>query len=112
MSEHSGLPNDADGDSIRRILEHGSTLDRPMLIDFAVAAPNKKAARQIAKAATKLGYNASCTPDGDGPTWTTTCSTRMMLTHHAVLAMQEEVDRLAKLLGGYIDGWGTFGNAK
>ncbi len=111
MSDHPDLPNDADGDSIRRILEHGSTLDRPMLIDFAVAAPNKKAARQIAKAASKLGYNASCSADGDVSTWTTTCSTRMMLSHHAVLAMQAELDTLAKPLGGHSDGWGTFGNA-
>ncbi|MEZ6163293.1 MAG: ribonuclease E inhibitor RraB [Phycisphaerales bacterium] len=63
MSDHPDLPNDADGGAIRAVLEHGSTLDRPMLIDFAVAAPNKKAARQIAKALAKLGYKASCTPD-------------------------------------------------
>lgn len=111
MSDHPDLPNDADGGSIRCVLDHGSTLDRPMLIDFAVAAPNERAARQIAEAASKLGYNASCMTDEGGSTWTTTCSTRMVLSHHAVLAMQAELDTLAEPFGGHSDGWGTFGNA-
>jgi len=82
-----------------------------MLIDFQVASPTKKTAKQIAESATKLGYRTSFEPNEDNSDWTTICATRMMLSHPAVLAIQQELDTLAKPFDGHADGWGTFGNA-
>jgi hypothetical protein len=37
-----GLPNDADGDAIRRVALDGADLDKPMAIDFTVAFQSQK----------------------------------------------------------------------
>jgi hypothetical protein len=50
--------------------------------------------------------------DGGSGSWTCYCSKTMLLTHTAVVDVQAELNRLAEPLGGYCDGWGTFGNAE
>lgn len=111
MTAHPDLPNDADGEAIRRVLANGSSWDRPMLVDFHIAAPDRESARAIMSAAQGLGYAATASQDEGEAEWTTTCSIEMILSYEAVLARQLELDTLAKPHGGYIDGWGTFGNA-
>jgi len=107
---HTSIPSDADGDAIRRLLNDGSSVDRPMTIDFHIAAPNEAAANAIAAPCYALGYRVSIGQDADRPTWTVTCTARMLLTHAAVIAMQDELHAAAAAYGGKADGWGSFGN--
>jgi len=102
-------PNDADGDALRRVAGDND-LSKPMTVDFHVAAPDQSIAEQIAAAAYGLGYRCSVYDSEDASSWTCECSSRMILTYAGVTAIQAELDALAKPLGGYIDGWGTFGN--
>jgi len=106
---NNDLPNDADGDAIRRLINDGADLARPMRIDFHIAAPNERSAETIAQAATHLGYHARTYKDSDDA-WTTQCSTRTLLTYQTVIAIQAELHALAEPHDGYIDGWGSFGN--
>jgi hypothetical protein len=105
------FPNDADGDALRRFIENGSDLSKPMLIDFQVAVPDEIAAGALAEAARKLGYHAKtyASPECSLP-WTCECSTRMIGTYDGVIAVQQELARLAVPFGGHPDGWGSFGN--
>ncbi|MGI9515402.1 MAG: ribonuclease E inhibitor RraB, partial [Pirellulaceae bacterium] len=43
--------------------------------------------------------------------WTCECSKVMLLTYDNINAAQYELNEIAKPLGAYVDGWGTFGNA-
>lgn len=104
------LPNDADGGAIRRIINDGADLSRPMLIDFQIAAPNEQAAKEIAEVAARLGYRTQIYQDSEDGNWTAECSTRTLLSYQTVIALQAELHTLAEPLGGYIDGWATFGN--
>ena len=109
------FPEDVDGDVLRSVQSNGSDMSQPMNIDFQIAAPNESAATAIAADAERLGYRISVSADEEQPstsrgTWTVNCTTRTMATHEGVLAMQSELDALAKPHGGYSDGWGTFGN--
>ena len=73
-------------------------------------------------AAEKLGYEAFVDfDDGEDDEdledeitepWTCTCRKTMLLQYEAVMAAQEELDRIARPMGGYADGWGTFGNVE
>ena len=109
-------PNDADGDALRRVASDND-LSRPMTVDFHIAAPDQATAERIASATYALGYrcavydsaeNATELEDASG--WTCQCSTRMLLTYSAVIAIQAELHLVADPLGGFVDGWGTFGN--
>ncbi|HTR55617.1 MAG TPA: ribonuclease E inhibitor RraB [Kofleriaceae bacterium] len=110
-------PNDADGDALRRVAEHGSDMSRPMLVDFMVAADSETAATSIAQAAGSLGYateveHHEADDASDPDRWTVYCSRTMLLDHGSVLAAQAELDKVSAPFGGYSDGWGTLGNAE
>jgi regulator of RNase E activity RraB len=107
------LPDDDDGQAIRRVAADGSNLDRSMEIDFMVVAPDAEAGDAIAAAARHLGYDARVVLDeeDDGASWTVYCTREIVLTYAAVVAAQEELDRVSGPFGGRSDGWGTFGNA-
>lgn len=104
------LPNDADGDAIRRVFDGGSDPRRPMVLDFHIAAPSREVAERVSDAAASLSYHTKASTDECGENWTVTCSTRTLLTHRAVIAMQAELYNLAEPLGARVDGWGTWGN--
>jgi regulator of RNase E activity RraB len=103
-------PNDADGDALRRVASHGSDMDKPMLVEFQVAASSEESAKQIATAAYNLGYRVKLY--GKGHDWTCECSTRMLATYDGISAIQEELTMLSAAHGGRPDGWGTFGNSE
>ena len=94
----------------RRLAAIGSDMTRPMDIDFHVAAVDKASADAIARAAQELGYRTSVSKDHNSARWTCTCMREMVATHETVIGVQRELDDLSRPLGGYIDGWGTYGN--
>jgi regulator of RNase E activity RraB len=105
------FPNDADGDALRRVVRDGSDMTKPMFIDFQVALPHEDAANDLATAARKLGYRVKVYDSAECRLpWTCECSTRMLATYDGVVAVQGELAALSAPLGGFPDGWGTFGN--
>ena len=86
-----------------------------------VSAAEAIEADAIADAAEQLGYEPHVFfDDGEDAEedeeiidqWTCTCLKVMLLQYDAIMAAQAELDELAKPLGGYADGWGTFGNVE
>ena len=106
------LPETPDGNALRDLVTHGSDLSQPMLVNFQVAVPSEEAANRFAKVVLKLGYRVEsyASPECSLP-WTCECSSRMIATHDAIIAIQKELARLAVPFEGYPDGWGSFGNA-
>jgi len=114
-------PNDADGDALRRIAAAGNDMSLPMAVDFEIAASEQSAVEAVAEAADKLGYDTEIfvleNEDEDDAEpipdpWTCECTKDMVLTHESVLKAQQELNAIAKPLGAYADGWGTFGNVE
>jgi hypothetical protein len=106
------IPNDSDGDAMRRVLSHGSDASRPMKIDFHVAVPNEEAGNHIVAAAIAKNYEAKLYRDEKTGNWTCTCSREMLLDHNDLVGCQTELDRISSPFGGCSDGWGTFGNVQ
>lgn len=111
-------PDDPDGQTLQQIATDGSDMSKPMDIDFHVAAPSEATARQVADQAARLGYDAAIFFDDeepgleeDLPPWTCECTRTMVPGYDAIVAAQEELDAIARPLGAYVDGWGSFGNA-
>lgn len=105
------FPNDADGDSLRRVVECGSDLSQPMSIDFTIEAPNENAARRIADLASAQGFDPSISDNEGRSSWSVYCSKFMLATYEGVVAAQAQLNELSRLHGGRCDGWSTFGNA-
>jgi len=110
MSDLPELPNDADGDAMRRVFGNGSDPTRPMAIDFSIDVPNRQVGDAIACQTKVLGYFSVVDQDDKSGSWTCYCTKAMVLTYEGVVAAQAELNRIAQPLGGYCDGWGTFGN--
>jgi regulator of RNase E activity RraB len=108
-------PNDADGDALRQVVSIGSDMSRPMDIDFEIATPDEAAAERVADEVAKLGYRISIDfydKEGTRDPWTCNCTRTMVAEYDAIIAVQAELDAIARPLGAYVDGWGTFGNAQ
>jgi regulator of RNase E activity RraB len=105
-----GFPNDADGDALRRVVDNGSDMSKPMYVDFQILVRREESAHSLADAARKLGYHTSVYDSDGKPPWTCQCSTRMLATYEGVIAIQNELADLSEPFGGKCDGWGTFGN--
>lgn len=105
------IPQDADGDAMRRVLDSGSEPDKPMDIDFMIACPDLASAKIIAPLASAVGYSVSITADEENDSVTCYCTRTMLLNYDTLIACQEELDGIGRQYGGHSDGWGTFGNA-
>ncbi len=120
MAEESQA--DIDAEVLQMIAADGHDMTAPMDVEFHVAAPTEEAAKEIAAAAQQQGFETEINFDdgSDDPDmedevtepWICTCLKTMLLEHSAVVGAQSDLDEIARPLGGYSDGWGTFGNAE
>jgi hypothetical protein len=104
------LPNDVNGDAIRRVSLDGADLAKPMAIDFTVAFQSQKEGIEFTRLLGK-DFQVSLEADDVGEAWTCYCTKIMLLRYHSIVQVQRELDALAQPLGGTVDGWGTSGNA-
>ena len=63
---YKSTPNDADGDALQRVADHGSDMSQPMSIDFCVAIPDEISGKAVAEVATSSGYVAKVVKDHNG----------------------------------------------
>ena len=108
----NNFPDNADGDALRRLAESGADMTSPMVIDFAVAIPDESTGKAIALKAIEIGYKTSVDQDSESSEWTCHCSKAMFATYEDVLNCQLELDKIAVAFGGFVDGWGAFGNVE
>lgn len=104
------LPDDADGDALRKLARAGSDLTKPMTVDFAIAAPSGSAARSIAEAVSELGFAVNIFHNEETDRVSCYCSKEMIPTYDALIRIQVQLDEVSRPFGGYSDGWGSFGN--
>jgi hypothetical protein len=122
MPDHLADDAAADAAAIAELARAGVDLSRPVLIEFAVDAPNDAVAQAVARALTEGGYAARVEydegePDDDGeidpddeefgPAWTVYTDRQMVPTLAELARVQGEIERIAAPLGGRTDGWGV-----
>lgn len=111
MTKVERLPEDATGQALRRYVEHGSDLTRPMKMDFFVSVPSEEIGRQVARHAQRMGYETAVTLDEETGSWTCTCTRTIVPSYDHVCAVEAELDAIGQEYGGYADGFGSYGNA-
>ena len=106
--------NDEDSatyDALARIARDGSNLTRPLDMDFFIAVQDADAGAVVAARATQLGFATKVEQDAASGKWTCYCTKRLVPAFDIVVAVEQQLDALAHDVGGYADGFGTFGNA-
>ncbi len=106
----SGYPNDADGDFLREIAESGNDMTKPMEIDFVIAVESKESGESIADKMSQMDYSVCLRYDEDYDIWNCYCTKIMVAEYDEIVRIQKELEEFSRPLGGYSDGWGTFGN--
>jgi hypothetical protein len=106
------LPDDATGDALKRLADHGSDLARPMEMDFFVAVPSEASGHAVAAEVRDHGFTTSVEQDAETGNWTCYCMKTIMPSHAEVVQIEKRLDELARPHGGHADGFGSFGNAE
>lgn len=104
------LPQDSDGDALRRLLATGSDLSKEMEIDFAVDIPDRDTGLALAADVEPLGFRTNVDQDSQTGKWTCYCSRKMIPSYDAVVAVQKTLEDVGRPYNAKPDGWGTFGN--
>jgi hypothetical protein len=106
------LDEDATHDALERIASDGSDMSRPLDMDFFVAVPDAGSGSVIAARVAQLGFATNVERDAETGDWTCYCTKRLVPTLEAVVAIERQLDALAREVGGHADGFGTYGNAE
>jgi hypothetical protein len=106
------IPDDADGDAMRRVIADGADLARPMTIDFQIDCPNLSSARAIAAKLPDTEFAIAIYQNPEDGAATCQCSREMLLVHSELIRIQRELTEIAKPFGGWCEAWGTFGNSR
>jgi hypothetical protein len=104
-------PDDATAAALRRYVAEGSDLTRPMRMDFFVAVPTKEAGDEVASQVMALGFASSVEQSQETGTWTCYCTKTIIPQYATVVQIEAELDGIGRKVGGYADGFGSFGNA-
>jgi hypothetical protein len=105
--------------ALQRMADAGSDMTQPMFMDFFVAVPNEAAGELVAQAAQALGFTTELEQDDEDeddeddeePMWTCVCSKDMVADVDSVTAAEQQLDSLSSPYRGFVDGFGSFGNA-
>jgi len=97
--------------ALRRYEEQGSDLSQPMTIDFFIVVPNEAVGHVVTVRTAPMGFSSSVEQDPETGEWTCYCTIEIVPTFERVVALEQLLDRLARELGGYGDGFGSLGNA-
>ncbi len=106
------LPDDATGNALRQFLMQGSSLHRPMSIDFFAQVPSEDAGSLVARDVRYLGFDASVEYDEETNQWTCYCTKSIVPRYETVVRIEKQIDSIAQRYGGRIDGFGSYGNAE
>ena len=105
------IPDDVNGDVLRRLVADGDNLSVPRTIDFQIIFPDEKSATQFAEVVSskfdtvEITFFEERTP---GPVWNVTASRMMLPDHKEITDIEQLLEDAASPLGGENDGWGCF----
>lgn len=103
-------PNDDTAQALKRLERDGSDLSKPMEMDFFIAVPSREVGNKVAQRVQKLGYTTSVEQDTETLEWTCYCTKVIVPEYFEVVLIEQQLDSIAKELGGYADGFGSYGN--
>jgi hypothetical protein len=106
------LPQDADGDALRRLIATGSDISKKMEIDFAVHVADRSTGLAFAAVVEQMGFRTDVQQGGKTGKWTCYCIRTMIPSYDAIIDVQKTLGDIGRPYNAKPDGWGSFGNAE
>lgn len=104
------FPDDANGDTLRRMRRNGDDLSQPREVDFSIIFPHESFAidfiRVVEAKFDKVRYEKA-DHESDLP-WDVTATRFMTPSYEEISATEVFLESVAEKFGGEIDGWGCF----
>ena len=102
------IPDDENGDVLRRMIARGDDLSRPRIVDFTQVFPDEASASAFAEAARAEGLFAAVkqTDVVEDLPWDVVIEHSLAPSHTALTALELKLSELAGRHGGRADGWG------
>ena len=80
-------------------------------MDFFVVVPSEAIGHVVVVRTAPMGFTSRLEQADESSEWTVSCTITIVPTFERVIALERLLDRLARELGGFADGFGSFGNA-
>lgn len=101
------LPDDDNGDVLRRMLDDGDDLTKPRDIDFFHVFGDEAKATAFARQLAAREDLAVTPPEVDDEgVWQVTVTAHMPASHASITALEQELAAIGQGHGGFADGWG------
>jgi hypothetical protein len=104
----SQIPNDANGDVLRRMLRDGDGLSKPRMIDFCHIFHERRQALAFAEIVDDRELEVSISYYKERDLWQATVKRHMVPTHQHITSFELSLASKAESVGGEADGWGCF----
>ena len=101
------FPDDATGEVLRDMHQHGVDLSVPHLVEFALLFPDRKTAERCAAEVTKLGRFEVTVHKNNAKAFDVLAKRSMALDYNAISQEEVELATVASAFGGQLDGWGV-----
>jgi hypothetical protein len=110
MTRVEDIPDDVNGDVLRRMYGNGDSLTVARDINFSVIFSDEASAIAFCKATETNGSRVryKFIEDGEEYPWDVTASREMVPVHQDIDATEDYLASVAMPLGGQNDGWGCF----
>lgn len=100
------IPDDENGEVLRRMFDDGDDLSLPREIDFHLVFGEGAQARGFAAQAATLPDLLLSVPEADEEgIWMVSASRHMPATHAGITALEQQLALVAQAFEGYPDGW-------
>ncbi len=103
-------PDNSDGDALRRVVNGGNDMSKPMLIEFELDTPTEDIANLCVQRLSSKDFVSQKSHDKSLNRWTVTIPVIMVPDYEEIVYFQKVLDEDLNPLGARTDGWGTLGN--
>ena len=101
------IPNDDNGDVLRRMFARGDDLSKPRDIDFNHVFDSEHDALRFCEASKRVGFDrVNCRYWEEGSAWDVLVKVFMIPRHAEITETELKLDLLARESDGRADGWG------
>lgn len=92
---------------LKLLKKRGSNLKKPHAIEYYVYFKTRTSARKARPLLRKKGFHVELLTDSSAKRWICLSVKEMLPRYEAIQRMKKSLDRFAKTLDGWCDGWGT-----
>lgn len=106
MNDSTGIPNDVNGNILRKMLQSGDDFSRSRTVDFCHVFSERRQALAFAEIVDDKELEVCISYNDQAEMWDVIVKRYMIPTHQDITSFEQLLATKAESLGGKGDGWG------